>query len=116
MKTGKTALVILAGVGAGVAIGYWLSSEKSRKLRKKITETLETVSDDIRQRLLDEFAELKTKAGEIKDKGATMKDKIALAVKDLKDETKQRILDFIDGIHRDGESVKKETRQVANAS
>lgn len=107
MKSGKTALILLAGVGAGVAIGYFLSSEKSRKLRKKITDTLNEVSDDVRQKLLDEFAELKEKASDLKDKGASLKDKIAYAMKDLKDDAKQRILDFIENYHDTADSGKK---------
>lgn len=109
MKSGKTALILLAGVGAGVAIGYFLSSEKSRKLRKKITNTLNEVSDDVRQKLLDEFAELKEKASDLKDKGASLKDKIAYAMKDLKDDAKQRILDFIENYHDTVDSGKKNT-------
>lgn len=107
MKSGKTALILLAGIGAGVAIGYFMSSEKSRKLRKKITDTLNEVSDDVRQKLLDEFSELKTKVSDLKDKGASLKDKIAYAVKDLKDDAKQRILSFIENYQEEGDQQKR---------
>ena len=119
MKMNKTALTLLAGLGAGVAIGLWLSTENSRKFRKKITTSLNDLSDDLRQKLVDQFAELKTKVGEIKDKGITLKEKVALAVKDLKEETKQKIMDYIDSQtksthsngHADHESGRKEPKQ-----
>ncbi len=115
MKSGKTALILLAGVGAGVAIGYFLSSEKSRKLRKKITDTLNEVSDDVRQKLLDEFAELKSKVSDLKDKGASLKDKIAYAMRDMKDDAKQRILDFIEKNHEDADAIKRNATSSANS-
>jgi len=115
MKSGKTALIILAGVGAGVAIGYWLSSEKSRKLRKKISSTLNEISDDIRQKVLDEFAELKSKAAEMKEKGVSLKDKVAYAIRDLKDETREKILDFIDSLRYEPEQARKDAKQATHA-
>ncbi len=111
MKMNKNAMVLLAGVGAGVALGYWLSSEKGRKMRKKISTALNEATDEFRQKLLDEFTELKTKVGEIKDKGASLKDKITIAMKDLKEETKQKILDYIDSDHAKSENGKRESKQ-----
>lgn len=112
MSSGKTVLTLLAGVGAGVAIGYWLASEKNDKLRKKIAKALNTMSDEFQQKLMDEFSDIKDKASSIKDKGVSLKEKIILAIKDLKDDTKQRVLDYIEKAGSEVNGVKKEAKQT----
>ena len=112
MSNGKTVLALLAGVGAGVALGYWFASERNDKLRKKISSALNNVGDDIKEQLMTEFAELKEKASELKDKGATMKDKIMYAVKDMKEEGKQKVLDFIERTHIEGNKLNHEAKQA----
>ncbi len=112
MSNGKTVLALLAGVGAGVALGYWFASERNDKLRKKIGSALNNVSDEIQERLMNEFAELKQRGSELKDKSATMKDKIMYALKDMKEEGKQKVLDFIDRTHGDANKLNHDVKQT----
>jgi len=112
MSNGKTVLALLAGVGAGVALGYWFASERNDKLRKKISNALNNVSDEIQEKLMNEFAELKEKAFELKDKGATMRDKIMYGVKDMKEEGRQKVLDFIERTHGEANKLNHDARQT----
>ena len=112
MNNGKTVLTLLAGIGAGVALGYWFASERNDKLRKKISNALNEVGDDIKEKLMNEFTELKEKAFELKDRGATMKDKIMYAVKDMKEEGKQKVLDFIERTHTESNKLNHEAKQA----
>lgn len=107
MDNGKTVMAVLAGVGAGVALGYWFASERNDKLRKKISKALNNVSEDIMSKVMNEFEEIKSKGAELKEKGATMKDKILYAISDMKEEAKQHVYDFI-------ERTQKETNKVQN--
>ena len=58
MSNKTTVFAVLAGIGAGAALGYWFASEKNDKLRKKISKALNSVSDDIKENLINEFDEL----------------------------------------------------------
>ncbi len=112
MNTGKTVLALLAGIGAGVALGYWFASERNDELRKKIGKALNDVGDDIKEKLMNEFEELKTRAEDIKDKGASMKDRIMYALKDMKEDGKQKVLDFIDKTRSESNKVTNDAKQT----
>ncbi len=112
MSNGKTVLALLAGVGAGVALGYWFASERNDKLRKKIGNALSNVSEEIQEKLMNEFAELKERASELKDKGASMKDRIMYALKDMKEEGKQKVLDFIEKTHGEANKLNHDAKQT----
>lgn len=112
MDTGRTVLAVLAGVGAGVALGFWFASEKNAKLRKKISKSLDSAGDDIKAKVFEEFKELKSKAFEMKDSGASMKDKILYAVKDMKEESKQKVLDFIEKAKAESIKLQSDAKKV----
>ena len=112
MNTGKTVLALLAGVGAGVALGYWFASERNDELRKKIGKALNDVGDDIKERIMNEFQELRTKADEIKDKGVSLKERIMYALKDMKEEGRQKVLDFIDKTHNESDKIHADAKQT----
>lgn len=38
MSNKTTMFAVLAGLGAGAALGYWFASEKNDKLRKKLAK------------------------------------------------------------------------------
>lgn len=38
MSNKTTVFAVLAGIGAGAALGYWFASEKNDKLRKKLAK------------------------------------------------------------------------------
>ena len=119
MSNGKTVLTLLAGIGAGVALGYWFASERNDKLRKKISSALNDMGDDLKEKLMNEFTGLKEKASELNEKGATLKDKIMYAVKDMKEDGKQKVLDFIEKIRSERtETVKTnhDPKQTVNQS
>jgi len=96
MSNKTTMFAVLAGLGAGAALGYWFASEKNDKLRKKIGKALNSVSDDIKEKIINEFDELKSKAAEFKGKGISLKDQILQSLGDMKEDGKQKVLDFID--------------------
>lgn len=51
MSNKTTVFAVLAGIGAGAALGYWFASEKWQ-IEKKISKALNSVSDDIKENLL----------------------------------------------------------------
>lgn len=99
MSNKTTIFAVLAGLGAGAALGYWFASEKNDKLRKKIGKALNSVSDEIKEKLINEFDEIKMKAGDLKSKGANLKDQIMHSLTDMKEDSKQKVMDFIDKTH-----------------
>ena len=105
MSNKTTVFAVLAGIGAGAALGYWFASEKNDKLRKKISKALNSVSDDIKEKLINEFDELRSKADEFKGKGITLKDQILQSVADMKEEGTQKVLDSIDKTHAEANKI-----------
>jgi len=95
MSNKTTMFAVLAGLGAGAALGYWFASEKNDKLRKKIGKALNSVSDEIKEKIINEFDELKMRAGEYKGKGITLKDQIMESLSGMKEDGKQKVYDFI---------------------
>ena len=112
MSNKTTVFAVLAGIGAGAALGYWFASEKNDKLRKKISKALNSVSDDIKEKLINEFDELRMKADEFKGKGVTLKDQILQSIVDMKEEGKQKVLDFIDKTHAETNKIQDNGRQA----
>ncbi len=112
MNSSKTVMAVLAGLGAGVALGYWFASERNDKLRKKISKALSNVSDDIMEKVMNEFEDLKVKGAELKEKGATMKDKIMYALSDMKEEAKQHVYDFIEKTQRETNKVQNDAKNA----
>lgn len=112
MKSGKTVMAVLAGVGAGVALGYWFASERNDKLRKKIRKALTNASEDVMTKVMNEFEEIKTKGAELKEKGVTMKDKIMYALSNMKEDAKQRVHDFIESTQKESNKVQNEAKNA----
>ena len=62
MSNKTTVFAVLAGIGAGAALGYWFASEKNDKLRKKISKALDNLNlinlDDLVQKRYDKFRKM----------------------------------------------------------
>ncbi len=114
MNNKTTVLALLAGIGAGAALGYWFASEKNDKLRKQISKALNEVSDDIKESIINEFDELRSKADEMKGKGISLKDSIMHALTDMKDEGKQKVLDAIDRTQRESNKIHENGKHAVN--
>ncbi len=57
----KVILGVLAGLAAGVAIGFLLAPEKGSEIREKINDALKTVGDDIQKKVSEQLDHLKVK-------------------------------------------------------
>lgn len=112
MSNKTTMFAVLAGLGAGAALGYWFASEKNDKLRKKIGKALNSVSDDIKEKIINEFDELKSKAAEFKGKGISLKDQILQSLGDMKEDGKQKVLDFIDKTQHESNKMHDNGKQA----
>ena len=67
-------LSFLAGAAAGLALGYYLHSEKGSALRQKITENWGDVLDDLGGRTQEHLADLLTVLSDALDKGLNLAD------------------------------------------
>ena len=67
-------LSFLAGAAAGLALGYYLHSEKGSALREKITENWGDVLDDLGARTQEHLADLIALLSDALDKGLSFAD------------------------------------------
>lgn len=112
MNNKTTILALLAGIGAGAALGFWFASEKNDKLRKQIGKALNDVSDDIKESIVNEFDELRSKAAGWKGKGLSLKENIMHAIADMKDENKQKVLDALERTQRESNKMHENGKQA----
>lgn len=59
-SSGKLFIAGLAGVAAGIAIGFLLAPESGSSTRKKIKKRLRKVSENFQERFSDEIDKLKS--------------------------------------------------------
>ena len=105
MSNKTTVFAVLAGIGAGAALGYWFASEKNDKLRKKISKALNSVSVDCKKKLINEFDELRMKANDFKGKGITLKDKFLKSVANMKEEGNQKVWALVTKTHAEANKI-----------
>ena len=69
----KSIAGIIIGVAAGTALGILLSSDKGKELKEKLVDSLKTVVDEIKSKVLDEIDSLSTRTSII---GENIKNKV----------------------------------------
>lgn len=72
METGKTALGILLGIGAGALLGVLFAPAKGTKTRKRIMHKGQDYADELKDKFDDLFAEVSEKYDTLLEEARTM--------------------------------------------
>jgi hypothetical protein len=64
-STSKVLLALFGGIAAGVVIGYWLNSDRGRKLRNDAIGKMSDLEERIETRVKEVFQSAKKKADEV---------------------------------------------------
>ncbi len=64
-STSKVLLAFFGGIAAGVAVGYWLNSDRGRKLRDDTIHKMSDLEERIEAKVKEVFHSAKKKAEEV---------------------------------------------------